>query len=346
MPKYSLQCIPTAHNAFASFDAGFRIWANQLLSIDQQLLLGVRSFMLDLHIVDDRVVLRHGKELSLIHLSIPFFHKPAGHDILFTDILNKISNFLNTTSYTDKNCEIITLILENYVATESIFQILQSVSLDRFLLKENPSEVNVEDMCSKNTRLVIFTGNKKDNKGSILPGIHPPKSYKETNEVEQIGCNQRDKEDGRAEFSNEYISIFLLNHFSMSSPLLLLDALVDSIPLLGRNLPKLADIDFFQQSLSNIERHVKDCQEIFNRDFPTINFNPTLLAVDYIESSGALQYCQTTNIESQGLLLIGIFTEEKKKNLLNKKEDIDHESHTEEVNTLEYINKTPHHDEL
>lgn len=59
---YNDVCWLTSHNSFAYKNTSFKhqLFPNQIRSIKKQLLLGVRSFMIDLHYDNNEVVIAHG----------------------------------------------------------------------------------------------------------------------------------------------------------------------------------------------------------------------------------------------------------------------------------------------
>ena len=66
LPRYDEVSWLCTHNSYNASNSGFR-FANHTLSIKEQLDTGVRAFMLDVHLVDKKIVLSHGsKGLSFI----------------------------------------------------------------------------------------------------------------------------------------------------------------------------------------------------------------------------------------------------------------------------------------
>ncbi len=104
---YSQKCIPTSHNSFASSSNKFIFCPNQHLSIQDQLEIGVRGFMLDLYTIDKQIVLRHGMA------DAKGINKPVdGVDILLYDVLKEFATFLKAKS-NNEICETITIIFES-----------------------------------------------------------------------------------------------------------------------------------------------------------------------------------------------------------------------------------------
>lgn len=115
----------TTHNSFNYGKRGknkktgphYYLFPNQELPIEDQLIHGVRAFMLDLHLKNEQVILCHGGKGCGI----------LGHDPI-EDIFTTIKIFL------EKNpTEIISLILESYVPTSKLKKALDSTGLSSFL---------------------------------------------------------------------------------------------------------------------------------------------------------------------------------------------------------------------
>ena len=143
----------TAHNAYASMAHGYR-YAQQRLSLKDQLNAGVRGLMLDTHLDSSgRVILCHRNE------TVNRYFCGVKEPMLLAEALAIIKNFLENNP-----TEIITIFLENYVITRNVIdEPFIHAGLQSLILSPsewNPTENNgwptIGWMQKQNKRLVIF----------------------------------------------------------------------------------------------------------------------------------------------------------------------------------------------
>lgn len=151
--RYHEVCFLTAHNAYASIAHGYR-YAQQRLSLKEQLAAGVRGLMLDTHLdTQNHVVLLHRNETvtrAICGVKSPMHLREA---------LDTIKTFLDAHP-----TEIITIFLENYVIPpEVIDEPFIKAGLKEYVL--SPSDWNpvkeqgwptIGWMQKHNKRLLIF----------------------------------------------------------------------------------------------------------------------------------------------------------------------------------------------
>jgi hypothetical protein len=152
--RYNEVCYLTSHNSYAAKNHGY-YYAQQTLTLEEQLKLGVRGFMLDTWLDRSKnVVLCHGGE-SITRLIC--MGKAPSH---LSTALKPFKQFL-----LDNPLEVITIFLENYVKDqERLDEAFKTAGLQDFILQPkewNPDEQNgwptLEWMQKENKRLVIFT---------------------------------------------------------------------------------------------------------------------------------------------------------------------------------------------
>ncbi len=146
--RYDEACFLTAHNAYASAAHGY-VYAQQSASIEKQLALGVRGFMLDTRVVNKTVRLCHKN--SFITRLISRGKEPmALHEVLVT-----LRRFLE-----ENPTEVITLFVETYV--EQPPQVVDGpfiqADLSTYILTPSDCEdwPTLSWMRTHNKRLVVF----------------------------------------------------------------------------------------------------------------------------------------------------------------------------------------------
>ncbi len=151
--RYNEVCFLTAHNAYASVAHGYR-YAQQRLSLKEQLESGVRGLMLDTHLDDaGRVILMHRNETVtrvICGVKAPMTLEEA---------LSIIKTFLE-----ENPTEIITIFLENYVMVrECIDEPFMRAGLQELILTptdwnplKNTGWPTIGWLQKKNKRLIIF----------------------------------------------------------------------------------------------------------------------------------------------------------------------------------------------
>ena len=151
--RYHEVCFLTSHNSYAAWNHGF-FYAQQALSLTEQLKQGVRGFMLDTHL--DRscnVVLCHGNE------RITRFIKRGKAPLLLHEELKPLAHFLRTNP-----TEIITIFLENYVHDKQLLDTaFRTSGIADYILTPSdwdPTKQNgwptLKWMHLQNKRLIIF----------------------------------------------------------------------------------------------------------------------------------------------------------------------------------------------
>jgi hypothetical protein len=130
--RYDEMTYLTTHNSFNYALRGkikkkgplFFLFPNQERPIENQLREGVRAFMIDLHSYRDQVVLCHGGK---------------GCPLLGMD--SAVSEFKTLKTFLDNNPhEILTLILESYVSTQKMKELIENSGLIDYVHCQSPSE--------------------------------------------------------------------------------------------------------------------------------------------------------------------------------------------------------------
>ncbi len=247
----------TAHNAMANEEDGWGA-PNQLESIPNQLAGGVRALMLDVHDWEyapypDDAYLCHG--ICLI-----------GNERL-ADGLAKIERFLR-----HHRGEVVTIILENYVASERIAAAFEESDLIRYVYAHLPDEPwpTLGELIDRDERLVVFT----DRHGGDYPWLmdvwqHAWETHWSAATLDDFSCRRNRGQEGNA--------LFILNHF-LTNPLALPELaeqandhevlLVRALECLEESgqLPNFVTVDF--TSIGNVFEVVDFLNDQFERDLP------------------------------------------------------------------------------
>jgi len=253
----------TSHNSFAYKNGSFKkqLAPNQVLTIEQQLQVGVRSFMIDLHYDGS------GKNVVIGHEDYLLFEQP------FLPFLDTIRIWLDN----NKN-DIITIHLESYIRDhKKIMDILRTANLDKYLfdLKTNANRwPTIGEMKKTNKRLVIFSDKTQDTGFGIMSAYE----YMETqyNLHEYPSCQMRtDRARGVA-------SLFVFNHFYSILPI------PNAFSFLGINRPNASYLLDYLSPIRKINNYnyMRDriCYCFHNGQ--TKNKWPNFVAVDFIGMQG------------------------------------------------------------
>jgi len=178
----------TSHNAMSSEADGWHL-PNHLVPVLEQLELGVRALMLDVHLEGEVVMLCHGLCL-------------AG--------MRPLEELLTTLrSYLDEHPrEVLTLIFESYVPSEQVALVFESVGLDSYahVQGSDPSWPTLGEMIGSGTRLVVFT----DDAQGGPPWMHPMwahlvETHFHYESAAELSCDLNRGQPGHP--------LFILNHF-------------------------------------------------------------------------------------------------------------------------------------
>lgn len=263
-----------SHNAFASIEKGWNSHPMQYDDIEGQYKFGSRAFMIDVHEISGSLVLLHNEGIKIIGgigspATKPYFLKEFFKEIY--DILRENSSTLLTIIFENKN-----------VSHDKIYKELVSVGLDEFLIKSDPNnfDLNFGQLREANQRLLIFAEEYE----TSIEGIFSTKYYKET--TYSLGSDQSciDRGEGRVQFDDSKVSVFVLNHFysqactsSSFTPFAVIPALINKFPV-THSCQTTNDYNA-------IMKRVRICQTF---GIP----QPTLIAVDFINeglNGGALR---------------------------------------------------------
>jgi hypothetical protein len=201
-----------SHNAFASVELGWDVHAMQYDNIWGQFKNGARCFMIDVHEQNELIVLGHNANLLKIAgiggSSIETLH-PFTLKRFFVDLKHILDAYPSA---------IITLMIENKgVSHTSIVNVLTESRLDNAAQTTNPNVLTTfGEIRNSNRRLIIFA-EEGEYISSSTPQIFSTKFYKETTYSLEKDEKCVDRREGRADFSNHQIKIFVLNHFYTKS---------------------------------------------------------------------------------------------------------------------------------
>lgn len=252
LPRYDEVSWLCTHNSYNASNSGFR-FANHTLSIKEQLDTGVRAFMLDVHLVDKKIVLSHGsKGLSFIGSTPLEAELKVYHDFL------------------TKNPEaIVTLIFESYVPAKDVAGVISATGLEKFAHSQDASKPwpSLAALRQSGKRLIIFSDRVKG-KGSPAWYHDVWAHCTETHWSNKTPVDLMVNRSGRGDKENP---LFIQNHF-LQNPL--------ASPSLAKTVNKLA---FFKK------RHLEFQKAYPKRrpNFITIDFSSIgdgLAFVDFLNA--------------------------------------------------------------
>ncbi|MAU35959.1 MAG: hypothetical protein CMD14_01130 [Flavobacteriales bacterium] len=178
----------TTHNAFNSDEDGL-LFPNQTYNIESQLNDGVRGLMIDVY---------------------DHFGTPTAYHSIFalgTIPLSEIFNDLKTFLDNNPN-EIVTIILECYVAANTIEDEINQSGLSNYLYSHNLTWPTLQNMIDNNNRLVIFSDmDDASNSQSWYHYIwdHAVETHFSVDNINDFTCDFN-----RGNSTND---LFILNHF-------------------------------------------------------------------------------------------------------------------------------------
>ncbi|RHZ58367.1 hypothetical protein CDV55_106303 [Aspergillus turcosus] len=153
---YNKNCYLAAHNAFANYAAGY-IVANQALSIDTQLSMGVSTLLLDIWVYNDGIYLLHEWGKPIRYLA----NNPFATPISLLSALKTINQYLSHF-----NKDVITVMIEDNIDAAhraDLWSIFQSAGVaDKVFWPAPAMEKDVNwptlwSMLYENQRLVVFS---------------------------------------------------------------------------------------------------------------------------------------------------------------------------------------------
>lgn len=191
--RYNEVAYAATHNAMSNRQDHW-LAPNQNYGITRQLNDGIRCLMLDVHAWLGRPY--------LAHTSVLFGHK------LLVDGLTEVRTFLD-----GHPCEVITLILENYVSAESLARAFAAAGLGPYLYSHQPGQLypTLREMVLSGKRLVVFT----DREGGAYPWLHQLWDY-----CVETPWKAKTVEDlqNRPNRGNPHNALLIVNHF-LTNPL-------------------------------------------------------------------------------------------------------------------------------
>ena len=220
------------HNAMSNREEGW--WfPNQSYGISKQLKDGVRGLMLDIHMIDDKPYLLHGRA-----------------------ILGKIplaTTLTDIKTFVKKNPKaILTLIFESYAPAKQVREAFEAAGL-LDLLHQQPaarSWPNIKDMIAEDKRVVVFT----DAGGGDWPGYHDVWDFCQETHFSVKQTKDFSYQRHRGKQSNP---LFILNHFltrptagvdlaQQANSAAILKPRLDGCQKLAMRFPNFVAVDFYE----------------------------------------------------------------------------------------------------
>ena len=149
----------TSHNAMSIKAEGWKA-PNQYVSLDEQLSLGVRALMWDLHYDNSVPVAQRTNEVFLCHAFCVIGKRPLG------DALSELKAWLDTHP-----TEVLSIIFETYVSPADVQSSFDAAGLSPMLVDHDPAVPwpTLGELIANGTRLVVMT----DSGGGAFPGYLP-----------------------------------------------------------------------------------------------------------------------------------------------------------------------------
>lgn len=191
--RYNEVAFLTTHNSFNTSADGFN-FPNQNLTIQEQLAMGVRGFMLDVYNLNGTSTVYHAKKML--------------GTAPFASNLRDIKLFLD-----DNPNEVVTIILECYVTATEIENDLISTDLMSYVYSHKGySWPTLNEMIVGNNRLVIFSD--KQDASPTQTWYHYIWEYAVETQFTVHKLSDFNSKFNRGDSANE---LFILNHFETKS---------------------------------------------------------------------------------------------------------------------------------
>ncbi|HEY5313974.1 MAG TPA: hypothetical protein VIK18_15700 [Pirellulales bacterium] len=229
--RYDQVAYATTHNSMSNRHDHW-LAPNQNFGITQQLDAGIRALMLDVHAFMGRPY--------LAHTSVLFGRKPL------VDGLGEVRTFLDAHPF-----EIVTIILENYVPSESLDQAFTAAGLEPYLYAHRRGQPfpTLREMVLSGKRLVVFT----DRGGGDYPWLHAVWDYCFDTPWKAKSPAELKNQAGRGDPRNP---LLIVNHFLMNPlPSVRLAVQVNQNPFLMnrifacaqemQRMPNFINVDFY-----------------------------------------------------------------------------------------------------
>lgn len=204
-----------AHNAFVNpIEGSYHLHNQQQIDLQQQLELGARGFMLDLHDYEKDIYLCHEAcDARLIQLAQRAHGSMLSYQS-FADWLNQCKAFINQNP-----SEIVFLFLESYVNVQRIVDTLDKVDLLKNVYDQDINKgVKFGDLRQQSKNLVIFSDYQYERNSklsaSLSPYIRPTTEIKETKYALERDDQCGMRSDFRANPKNTKVQTFMMNHFA------------------------------------------------------------------------------------------------------------------------------------
>ncbi len=204
-----------AHNAFANpLEGSYHLHNQQQIDLQQQLELGARGFMLDLHDYQQDIYLCHEACDAKVMQLAQRAHGSMLPYQTFADWLSQYKEFLDKKPF-----EIIFLFLESYVNVQRIVNTLDTVDLLKNVYNQDINKrVTFGDLRQQSKNLVIFSDYQYERNHHYsnfqLPQIRPTSEIKETKYALERDDQCGMRLDFRADPSDSKVQTFMMNHFA------------------------------------------------------------------------------------------------------------------------------------
>lgn len=267
----------TAHNAYSNEQDGY-VQSQQQWSLKEQLLKGIRGFMLDTHYgskwwkQDKTIFLCHGNYALTRVLLRPF----KGEPMQFKKSLEIIKEFL-----VNNPKEIVTIFLENYTKGADLDIAIRQAKLKKLILKPTDWDIKKNEgwptlkwMQKKNKRLVIF-----NSKGTTRYIFDEWTNHAE-NVYSQINLNKinTERDESKRFGRNRTRYLYLINYFPKFY-----------VKCLQRT-------DFKSINSENLQKALRIClhQGLNNQKSYKFRY-PNFIAIDYVNEGLGMTFVNSIN---------------------------------------------------
>lgn len=239
-PRYDQITWLCTHNSMSSSEAGWKL-ANQTHTIEKQLSSGVRALMLDIHVQDRKLVLRHGPPAARV-----FGFQPL------PDALQTIRTFLVRNPDA-----IVTLILESYAPSKDVAAAISNANLATYCHTQNTEKPwpTLDTLRKSGKRLVVFSDRVE--KGTTAPDWYMY-VWQHCWETDWQAVSTDDLLNAKQRRGKQSNKLFILNHFITNTfPSRKASKDANSLPFLSRRIakarkdfgkkPNFLVLDFYEQ---------------------------------------------------------------------------------------------------
>lgn len=267
--RYNEKLYAVSHNSFSTYTSNYW-YAQQSMSITDQLNYGIRGLMLDIYNLGDKVVLAHGgNDVNML------LRYPVGfwNTLLFDNAMEEIVQWLN-----DNPSEILTIFLEDYVSSTSGGKEKLDNVLEKYenLIYNAPIKdgiwPRISTMVEINKRIIFFSDHSST-KYCYKMWEHVNENEFSTVEYPYL-CIERgqSRRSSHGKRTLSLINIFPEAPFEKNQPL-----------------------ESYKKRRSDITNAKSNIQKVYDCTKARTGQNPTFISVDFVEKGDLIEFVNNKN---------------------------------------------------